>query len=448
MRNAYLGIALAVVAIVLVAFFGDFGGGGDEPTAPDEAPAASPADLGEDDAPAAAEPSPVATEDAPAEPPESEPAVAETTPAEPTADEDEPLPAATEEPTETEPAVAEDAPAQDAPTADAVEEAASEDAASTGEAPAAAVEEAAIEDAAPAAAEPQAPAFDVVRIDRSGRAVFAGRAAPGAEVSVRSGEEVLGSATANARGEWVLLPDRELPAGPTELRLASRLPEAPPVESDSVVVIDVPAAAVAGSAPAAGSGEALTAGAETAVVAARGEEALAVLVPREGGGASTVLQAPESGGVGVGGTALRLEAVDYDTAGNLVLSGRAEPGTEVRAFVDDRAVGVVEVGEGRWQLAPEDAVSPGQHALRIEQIGESGTVMAELSLPFSRAGPDELALAEGQVVVQPGNSLWRIARRVYGQGIQYTVVFEANRDQINDPDLIFPGQIFALPESD
>ncbi len=163
---------------------------------------------------------------------------------------------------------------------------------------------------------------------------------------------------------------------------------------------------------------------------------------------STVLQAPGSAGVGVAGATLRLEAIDYDAMGNLVLSGRAAPGTEVRAFVDATAVGVVEVAEGRWRLAPEDAVAPGRHVLRIEQIGEGGVVMAELSLPFSRAGLDELALAEGQVVVQPGNSLWRIARRTYGQGIRYTVIYEANQNQIGDPDLIFPGQIFALPEAD
>ncbi|MEL7488070.1 MAG: LysM peptidoglycan-binding domain-containing protein, partial [Pseudomonadota bacterium] len=49
-------------------------------------------------------------------------------------------------------------------------------------------------------------------------------------------------------------------------------------------------------------------------------------------------------------------------------------------------------------------------------------------------------------IVQPGNSLWRIARRAYGSGFQYTVIYEANADQIRDPDLIYPGQIFEVPE--
>ena len=49
------------------------------------------------------------------------------------------------------------------------------------------------------------------------------------------------------------------------------------------------------------------------------------------------------------------------------------------------------------------------------------------------------------IIVQPGNSLWRLARRSYGSGFQYAVIFEANRDQIKDPDLIYPGQVFTMP---
>ena len=50
-----------------------------------------------------------------------------------------------------------------------------------------------------------------------------------------------------------------------------------------------------------------------------------------------------------------------------------------------------------------------------------------------------------QVTVQPGFTLWAIARENYGDGVQYVQVFEANRDRIRDPDLIYPGQIFEVP---
>ena len=44
-----------------------------------------------------------------------------------------------------------------------------------------------------------------------------------------------------------------------------------------------------------------------------------------------------------------------------------------------------------------------------------------------------------------GNSLWRIARATLGEGIRYTVIYEANRERIRDPNLIYPGQIFSIP---
>lgn len=50
------------------------------------------------------------------------------------------------------------------------------------------------------------------------------------------------------------------------------------------------------------------------------------------------------------------------------------------------------------------------------------------------------------VTVQPGNTLWALARENYGEGIRYVQLFEANRDKIRDPDLIYPGQVFDIPE--
>ncbi|MCA2010515.1 LysM peptidoglycan-binding domain-containing protein [Cereibacter sphaeroides] len=50
------------------------------------------------------------------------------------------------------------------------------------------------------------------------------------------------------------------------------------------------------------------------------------------------------------------------------------------------------------------------------------------------------------ITVQPGHTLWHISRERYGQGEQYVIIYNANRSQIRDPDLIYPGQIFTLPD--
>jgi nucleoid-associated protein YgaU len=47
--------------------------------------------------------------------------------------------------------------------------------------------------------------------------------------------------------------------------------------------------------------------------------------------------------------------------------------------------------------------------------------------------------------VSRGDSLWRLSRRTYGVGTRYAVIYKSNREQIRNPNLIHPGQIFVLP---
>jgi len=278
------------------------------------------------------------------------------------------------------------------------------------------------------------PTFDVVRISPSGDAVIAGRAAPGAEITVMlDGEKEIGTVRADERGEWVLLPSEPLPPGTHEFTLSSRLPNGAVIESDQAVVLVAP-----------DPGKALAEG-ET------GEQAMAVIVPREGEGASTVLQHPgEAEGTGPAASVV-LDTLDYDESGTLILSGRGRPDGSVRAYLDNNFIGGAPIdADGRWRIVPEAPLAPGLYTLRLDELGSDGSVVARIETPLSRARLEETELAPGQalVVVQPGNSLWRIARRIYGGGVHYTLIFEANSDQIRDVDLIYPGQILALPKGD
>ena len=73
-------------------------------------------------------------------------------------------------------------------------------------------------------------------------------------------------------------------------------------------------------------------------------------------------------------------------------------------------------------------------------------VAAAPTAPQPEAAPQPTAaLPALTVTVQPGFTLWRIARENFGHGIMYVQVFEANRDKIRDPDLIYPGQVFTIP---
>ncbi|MGY8667377.1 LysM peptidoglycan-binding domain-containing protein [Bradyrhizobium sp. UFLA05-109] len=54
------------------------------------------------------------------------------------------------------------------------------------------------------------------------------------------------------------------------------------------------------------------------------------------------------------------------------------------------------------------------------------------------------AIANSRIVIR-GDSLWQISRRAYGDGLNYALIYNANRDKIHNPDRIYPGQTFVLP---
>ncbi len=286
--------------------------------------------------------------------------------------------------------------------------------------------------ATPPRAPPVEPSFDVVRVATDGMAVIAGRAEPGATVIVLDGETEIARVVADQRGEWVAIPAKPLAGGNRELSLLVRGPgDAAGRRSDRVVVVVVPERQRQDGAPAAGG-------------------AVALAVPRDpqNQAPSRVLQAPAAPAGQATALPLTLETIDYDQAGEVVLSGRAPAGTTLQVYLDGRPIGRATADpEGRWMLRPENPVSPGVYTLRVDQFGADGRVAQRIELPFARAEPQpEPGPTVDRIVVQPGNSLWRIARRVYGAGTRYTVIYEANKGMIRDPDLIYPGQVFSLPD--
>jgi nucleoid-associated protein YgaU len=143
---------------------------------------------------------------------------------------------------------------------------------------------------------------------------------------------------------------------------------------------------------------------------------------------------------------VKVDVIEYDDEGDVVFGGSTEPNAEVEVFIDEKPAGTaVADDEGRWQLSPTQPVAPGNYNLRVDKVAPGGKVKARVAFPFVRATPLQ-GLPDGRlVVIQPGNNLWRIATRVYGEGIRYLEIHDANKDQIQNPDLIYPGQVFGLP---
>jgi nucleoid-associated protein YgaU len=205
------------------------------------------------------------------------------------------------------------------------------------------------------------PVFDIARIERTGDAVIAGRAAPGATVELLRNGERHDRAVADPSGQFVMVPP-PLPPGDYELTLRSRQPDGKQATSKQSVVV-----------------------------------ALAELEPSSG-----------------------------------AVRSRAEVPFNVPQTVGANR-SVLDQAQAQIAKRQDIAVSRLPHVTAAVPLPDRGSLSAV----------DVSKIAT--TVVFRGDSLWRISRVTYGAGMRYAVVYKANRDQIQNPNRIYPGQIFVLP---
>jgi nucleoid-associated protein YgaU len=296
------------------------------------------------------------------------------------------------------------------------------------------------------------PTFDVASIEPTGEAVIAGRAAPGATVELLRDGEVHDRAVADKSGQFVIVPPK-LPPGTYDLTLRSKAPDGTVATSKQRVTTALEPRST-----------------EKPVVALVTPNKPTVVLSQPG--------APKPAG------ALVVETVEIEPGGKFHVSGQARPGAALRLYLNDSFVTSVTAGaDGRFAVTINEGVAAGNYRVRVDEASGSGTVRARAEVPFTApettasvsaqattskrqdsAAPPQLAAAGATVLpdgsapsssvvvpkittttVSRGDSLWRLSQASYGAGMRYAVIYKANREQIRNPNLIYPGQVFVVP---
>ena len=329
-----------------------------------------------------------------------------------------------------------------------------EDAAIEGES---AVAESAREDLTP-------PSFDLVRVDRFGTTVLAGRAPVDSLVEALVDGEVASSQAAGRIGQFAMIFSVDTQRDTLAIGLRATLPDGRSVDSDSSVFVVVPHGRMVPINPVAEDGTGIESIAPvelpTTKLADLEELQPSVLLATNEGVRLIQPSVPDDEGK------LLVEIVSYDEEGEVFIAGstRSDEG-RISIFLDGELVKSTEISPGGSWWTDLKGVEPGRYRLRVEEIDQSGTVVASVEMPFQKEAPeharemlttasrsrdvDATGSEQGPIIsllaVQRGFTLWGISRKQYGLGRLYVNIFEANRDQINNPHLIYPGQIFILP---
>ena len=340
------------------------------------------------------------------------------------------------------------------------------------------------------------PSFDTVRVEPTGEALIAGRAEPGSEVVVKFNGMTVGTAMANADGAFVVTPDKPLPSGPGALSIESKSNEIVVASADSVAVdvkagaVDTPLVAVLKpdeptrviQAPAAlkpALPPSKTVNLDTVdydqtgniVFSGRGPAGskVQIYVDNNAYGLADIndkgtwtfaglspltvgphaLRADEIGGDGAVKSRIEMpfyreEPAKVATAPAAAEPAPAKPAEVAKVEVAPAAATPTTTITTEVVKAPEPVP---EAPAAVEAPVEAPAVVAAQVPAEQSAAPELASAAPTQVVIQPGNNLWKLSRQIYGKGIMYTVIYEANKDQIRKPSLIYPGQVFLTPEA-
>ena len=305
---------------------------------------------------------------------------------------------------------------------------------------------------------PAAPlTIDLARVKPDGAAVFAGTAAPNAKIRIFEGDILLGETIANANGEWVIVLEKSLAAGQHLISVAMERSDGTTEMADRSLAVEIyqdtetkPLVALlpetATEVPvliqspddvdktksAATASEATASG---TIVADAAEAAPAKPQAKSQIAASQI-------------AALAPSAIVWRDASRILISGTSRGG--VRVTVNDAKGQFGEalvLADGAWQVAGSLDMDMAVNQLRFALFDDANQIIARYDLPVKARD-----LAKGQdgsplVVVNKGDMLWRIAYHQLGEGVKYVDIVRRNQQDIADPDLIYPKQIFAVPQS-
>ncbi|MBD74532.1 MAG: hypothetical protein CMM96_03455 [Rickettsiales bacterium] len=254
--------------------------------------------------------------------------------------------------------------------------------------------------------------FDIIRITKNGDAVLAGRSLPGIRFELYDKNKRLAEIYSDANGEWVWTSKESLEPGPKNFNL--RYLDKKGKEHYS-------------------------------------EQSIVVIIERDKKSEPFVLKSNQNGNsnsliLNIGETKndFSLDLAELSPDGNLMLSGRVKAEHMISLFINNEYVGDAEFNDnGIWKYKSKDVFDYKKLNLRFE-IFDNNEVLRESFFTniFHNNGLD---MKEKTLVVKPGNSLWRISRKTLGGGILYTEIFKNNINIIQNPDLIYPGQVLKIP---
>ena len=273
--------------------------------------------------------------------------------------------------------------------------------------------------------------LEVIRVRPDGSLVIAGKGIPNSKIEIISGSKVIATTTSDKVGEFVAVPEEQLTRG--EYLLSFR-------QIDKV-------------------GDVIIANETVAINVTGGKNDIPIvaIVDSQGKSGARVIQAPgmidkvssneDNKNITLNNRKpyIAILAMTYDTKiGQLTLSGLAHSGVQVNAGFSGKETSSTKISNDEWSLSIPGKLISGKQKIFAVLLGKNGEILSKNSINITGKA---IQNANGKtfVIVQKGDALWNIAFQRLGLGNRYIDIVKLNKDKINNPDLIYPKQLFVNP---
>ena len=251
--------------------------------------------------------------------------------------------------------------------------------------------------------------FDIVRLDKKGDVVIAGKTSPNIKVDILDGNETLASVFSDSNGDWVWVSEKPLPEGIKRFNLKHFDGEDEFFSHQNIIILR------------------------------EKNKYLSSKILRFSKDSSLEIINNNQKILG-----LSLDVAEYFDEDGLMLTGRAKPNTKVKLFFSDNFIKESESNNrGVWKMQLKKFDFADNNLIITTEI-EGQNIKLKTRIFEKKIDPN--FIFEKEVTVKNGNSLWRIARKTLGGGVYYSEIYKNNMKEIENPDLIFPGQVFNIPK--
>ena len=271
--------------------------------------------------------------------------------------------------------------------------------------------------------------LEVARVKPDGAAVVAGSSPPDAVISVFADKVLLGKTTADNYGEWVIVLEKRLGSGQHLISVAAELKDGRSIMAETSIAIEI--------------------------YADQATKPLVALLPENQTVMPVLLQSPDDelkNSIANAAPTSRVAQIGprslvWQGEAQLSIGGQSRGGVRVTVSANGTFFGdAMVLADGGWQVTGKVNKDRMTHRLEFVLVDNAGQAVARYLLPV-RARDLQKGLDGSQlVVVNSGDALWRIAYRSFGKGVRYIDIVRKNKSDINNPDLIYPNQIFAIPK--